>query len=859
MPTNPTWDDVVDDEKNTATSASAPTWDDVVDDEKAPEADQQDWQNTPNLSPLEVAGYAGADALRRAAMVVNPAVKAAGLAGTAIRSGVAAGMSGVDRALENYSADRPITEGVGTAMGIGGGLNAGIEAAIAPAIKAGALVYKGGKWIKNQAAEAMFDNKLTKEMLDSQFVQDTINKIASVKGAFGFGKNLEGRVADVADEAKGAYASAVGDISDEAIPISKVLPDDVLQNLDVGPLDNSVRSQLPNYKKKIVENLEPVALKNDRLAKSQAIRDTIVEKKGATLAEKQKLLEKLSKVEDDFSQPLEQAMNADKALKTHIAEVEAANKMGAKAKPVTSLQDDLASEAAGRQADIAGELKTRADEIEQYKQLYPSTAEVQKPIAKPLSESDELLRRNLDTLNKEIDTLATKTGGQKSGRDSTELGKLRARRDELTRYLSKKKIPAQVAPDIKPDPMVDKVRTLQDEYALQENLAGRESARLQSDFESSLPMAQQLDSEASQFVPQPIPEFTSAVPAVKGQIANAKAGINNDISNLTRSSAEEIGALSEAANAVPRQTTLREAYNVANTPMKGEINPLTDTLGTNVRQLGGESVALADKAKGDMETLETLSDAAVRQDGSLKSAANNILRWGGRAAAVTHPMAWATAEIASNPELRYVIGSGLEKLGKWSPKLQEAYTAGGAKAVNVLVNTLNQTDPEFRQAHAGNQQVSPYQEGAEKQRIKKPELSRQDFLKNLGGVESAGKYDATNPKSSATGKYQFLWNTWGDDVSKWAGAPISQKMFLKNPKLQELYMKYHHDTILSEGAKTLRSRSPNAANRSDTELKALIHFKGLGGARKYLDTGADDTSANNIHVEDYIKRVGGGA
>jgi hypothetical protein len=392
---------------------------------------------------------------------------------------------------------------------------------------------------------------------------------------------------------------------------------------------------------------------------------------------------------------------------------------------------------------------------------------------------------------------------------------------------------------------------------MKEGLANQEAARLKADVEATMPMARQLDTEASQFIPQPVPEYTSAVPAVEGQVSAAKSGIRSDIANLERGSAEEVVMLNEAANNLPRQTTLRDAYNVANTPMKGEINPLTDTLGANVREMGGESVAAADLAKGNMETLNTVADAAVRQDGSLKSAANNILRWGGRAAAVTHPMAWAVSEVASNPELRYVLGGGIEKLGKWSPKLQEAYVNGGAKAVNVLVNTLNQTNPEFRQAHAQDLQVSPYQEGAEKPQTKRPELGRDDFLKNLGKVESAGKYDATNPKSSATGKYQFLWNTWGDDVSRWAGAPVSKQMFLNNPKLQDLYMKDHHDTTLMRGAKTLRDSSPNASKRSDTDLKALIHFKGLEGARKYLDQGIDDTSANNIGVEDYLKKVGG--
>lgn len=807
-------------------------------------------------TPWQAVKHAGADAASTASMVI-PMPGAKGLLGFAARTGAAAATSGVDKALHNVADDKPVMGDVGTSALIGGGVNAGIEAILAPAIKAGALIYRGGKWVMSQAADAITGHKLTQEMLDSPLVQETINKLVSLKGALGIGKNLEGRVADVADEAKGAYTKAVGNIPDEAIPISKVLPDETLRNLDVDTLDNSVRKNLPNYRKGIITNLEKVEFRVDREAKAQLIRDSIIAKKGATQAEKNKLLDKLAKVEDDFSKPLEEALNSDKALKAQIKEVEAANKVRANAKPVTELQDSLAADLSGKQADITGELANRASEIEQYKTLYPSASSAAKPSAKTLPESDVLLRNNLATLDKEISDLSTKTAGQKSGRDSTELGKLRSRRDELVRYLSKKRASAQI-PETQPDPMTSKIQTLQDEYGMKKGLADQEAAKLAAEHEANMQMAQQLDQEASQFIQQPVPEYSSAVPAIEGQISSAKAGIRGDILNLERGSAEDIAMMANTADNLPRQTTLREAYNVANTPMKGEINPLTDTLGANVRDLGGESVALADKAKGNMEILNTLSDASVRQDGSLKSAANNILRWGGRAAALTHPMAWATAEIASNPELRYVLGSGLEKLGKWSPKLQDAYNNGGAKAVNVLVNTLNQTDPEFRQAHAGNQQVSPYQEGAEKPQIKRPELSRDDFLRNLSGVESGGKYDATNPNSSATGKYQFLWKTWGDDVSRWAGYPVSQQMFLSNPKLQDLYMKDHHDTTLMRDAKTLRDSSPNASKRSDTELKALVHFKGLAGARKYLDKGIDDTSANNIGVEAYLKRVGGG-
>lgn len=809
-------------------------------------------------TPWQAVKHAAADAISTASMAL-PMPGAKGLLGFAARTGTAAATSGVDKALHNVADDKPVMGDVGTSALIGGGINAGIEAAIAAAVKGGGLAVKGGKWVMDQAAETMFGNKLTKEMLDNPLVQETISKVASLKGAMGLGKNLEGRVADVADEAKGAYTKAVGNISGEAIPISKVLPDETLRNLDVGSLDNDLRSKLPNIKKKLLSDLEPLSLKNSREEKLAAIYNAIKDKRALTSAEKQNWLDLQKGIEVQYTLDIKAAKEADTALKAQIKEIESQNKLQGKIKPSTDVQDYLKTELTGKGNDISGELASAKSEIEQYKNLYPEkpTAVIQEPTTdNPLMDS---LKSELVITDQRISTILA----EPSSRKTSGLKALQTRRDEIQKeinsYLKKKKLPKEkITSEVRISPEAARIKTMQDEYAVKEQLAKYEQAKLDNNYEADLPTAIQLDKEVSAFTPQPVPEFKSAVPEIQARKQQDMLEIENQIKNLERAYSQEASSIANTTAEIHPQTTLREAYTVANRPIRGDLNPFEDTLGANVRDLGGESVALADKAKGNMETLNTLSDASVRQDGSLKSAANNILRWGGRAAALTHPMAWATAEIASNPELRYVLGSGLEKLGKWSPKLQDAYNNGGAKAVNVLVNTLNQTDPEFRQAHAGNQQVSPYQEGAEKPQIKKPELSRDNFLKNLSGVESGGKYDATNPNSSATGKYQFLWKTWGDDISRWAGAPVSQKMFLSNPKLQDLYMKDHHDTTLMQGAKTLRNSSPNASKRSDTELKALIHFKGLEGARKYLDQGVDDTSANNIGVEDYLKRVGGG-
>ena len=95
-------------------------------------------------TPWQAVKHAGADAVSKASMAL-PMPGAKGFLGFAARTGTAAVTSGVDKALHNVADDKPVMGDVDTSALIGGGVNAGIEAIITPAVKAGALVYKGGK------------------------------------------------------------------------------------------------------------------------------------------------------------------------------------------------------------------------------------------------------------------------------------------------------------------------------------------------------------------------------------------------------------------------------------------------------------------------------------------------------------------------------------------------------------------------------------------------------------------------------------------------------------------------------------------------------------------------------------------
>jgi hypothetical protein len=127
----------------------------------------------------------------------------------------------------------------------------------------------------------------------------------------------------------------------------------------------------------------------------------------------------------------------------------------------------------------------------------------------------------------------------------------------------------------------------------------------------------------------------------------------------------------------------------------------------------------------------------------------------------------------------------------------------------------------------------------------------------ISKIESGGSYTATNPHSSATGKYQFLWSQWGDSIKKTTGVK-SQQEFLHNPQAQEkFYSSYEKNYLMPQVAK-LRQQIPT--KMTDNQLAMLVHYRGAGGAAKYLKGQLPDKPESyNIPISDYIgmKQRGG--
>lgn len=118
-----------------------------------------------------------------------------------------------------------------------------------------------------------------------------------------------------------------------------------------------------------------------------------------------------------------------------------------------------------------------------------------------------------------------------------------------------------------------------------------------------------------------------------------------------------------------------------------------------------------------------------------------------------------------------------------------------------------------------------------------------DTISDIVRKESGGNYRATNPNSSAVGKYQFLWNTWGDKIKQFTGVR-DKKDFLNNPNAQD---RFFHDYYLPNEILPAIKRVRKATNTSadDGALTKLIHFRGEGGAKAYLSGKLSDTPEGN--------------
>lgn len=120
------------------------------------------------------------------------------------------------------------------------------------------------------------------------------------------------------------------------------------------------------------------------------------------------------------------------------------------------------------------------------------------------------------------------------------------------------------------------------------------------------------------------------------------------------------------------------------------------------------------------------------------------------------------------------------------------------------------------------------------------ELGHQKFAsvhEEIAAKESNGNYRALPLRngrlvSSAVGKYQFLWDTWGDKIAEATGVS-SKEEFRNNPNAQE---DFYHNHYLPKHALPWIAQAKRHLRTplGDDQLMKLYHFRGPAGATKYL-------------------------
>jgi len=119
--------------------------------------------------------------------------------------------------------------------------------------------------------------------------------------------------------------------------------------------------------------------------------------------------------------------------------------------------------------------------------------------------------------------------------------------------------------------------------------------------------------------------------------------------------------------------------------------------------------------------------------------------------------------------------------------------------------------------------------------------SKQALKNTIRGIESGTDDSAKNPKSTATGRYQFLESTWlGYFDNRFPNSKLnkSEKLALRtDPKMNEILM----DDFIADNERSLIK----AGHKATSENLYLAHFAGASGANSVL--GADrSTRVENI-------------
>lgn len=170
---------------------------------------------------------------------------------------------------------------------------------------------------------------------------------------------------------------------------------------------------------------------------------------------------------------------------------------------------------------------------------------------------------------------------------------------------------------------------------------------------------------------------------------------------------------------------------------------------------------------------------------------------------------------------------------------------------NVYENTMNPlgapVESNFGNATFGsdlpvNSLIEPSDNTVEKTKTNK------SFRDIIAYKESRNNYKAQSKKSSAAGKYQFMWSLHKNDIEQITGIKTKEE-FLNNPKAQESYFDYWDANVLTPNAKRIKEEL--GIDEPLDAIKARIHFAGPKGAYRYYKSGIETTDAYGTKVSSY--------
>lgn len=128
------------------------------------------------------------------------------------------------------------------------------------------------------------------------------------------------------------------------------------------------------------------------------------------------------------------------------------------------------------------------------------------------------------------------------------------------------------------------------------------------------------------------------------------------------------------------------------------------------------------------------------------------------------------------------------------------------------------------------------------------------FRNDTAARESNGNINATNKNSSAQGKFQFLWGSWGDSIQKVTGVK-SKEEFRASEAAQDKFFNFYANKVVVPAVNKLK---PLAAkyDLSDNEVAQIVHFRGEAGAERALRENLLDKKLekSNMTINKYIGR-----